>query len=88
LDAEDEWVIVRINKEKCKRGGDEHKVRWRSRWVLGSELENAQRLAQEYDARSRAQRRCKRGNRYVQITAVIGDLLLCLQKKYPCPWFY
>jgi len=71
-----------------KKGGDRHKVRWRSRWVPGSELENAQRLAQEYEARSRAQRRCKRGNRHVQITAVIDDLLLCLQKKFPYSWFY
>ena len=58
LDEEDEWEIVRINEEKRKRRGDRHKVRGRSGWVPGSELGNAQQLAQEFKARTRAQRRC------------------------------
>jgi len=60
-DAEDdEWVISRIIGKKRTRRGDEYKACWASTWKPESELGNAQRLVQEFEARGRVQHRGKR----------------------------
>ena len=58
---EEEWEIRKIIGKRRAGRGYEYRVRWRDTWLPRSELGNARRLLQEFEARSRAQRDDKGG---------------------------
>lgn len=58
---EDEWEIVRIVDKRWTENGYEYQVCWEKSWLLESELENAQQLLQQFEAKYHAQRGGKRG---------------------------
>ena len=53
---EEEWEIRKIIGKRRTGKGYEYKVRWRNTWLQRSELGNARRLLQEFEARCRSQR--------------------------------
>lgn len=59
---EQEWEVIKIlDRRETTRSGTEYKVRWECTWLPRSELGSARRLLREYEAKSRAQHRPKRG---------------------------
>ncbi len=56
-----EWKVIKILDKREIRSGTKYRVRWKSTWLLRSELENARRLLREYEAKGRAQHELKRG---------------------------
>ena len=52
---EEEWEITKIIGKRRTRKGYEYKVRWRNTWLHRSELGNARRLLQDFEARCRSQ---------------------------------
>ncbi len=56
---EQEWEITKIVGKRRAGKGCEYKVRWRSTWLLRSELGNAQRLLREFEGKRSAPRGCK-----------------------------
>lgn len=60
LDKED-WEIVKILGKRRTGRCNEYKVRWKSTWLRRSELGNAQRLLEEFEAKGQAQQGRKRG---------------------------
>ncbi len=55
------WEIIRILDKRWTRERQEYKMRWEDTWLRRSELENAQKLLQEFERKDWAQRECKRG---------------------------
>ena len=53
---EEEWEIRKIIGKRRTGKGYEYKVRWRNTWLKRSELGNARRLLQEFEAKCRSQR--------------------------------
>jgi len=60
LDKED-WEIIKILGQRRTGRCNEYKVRWKSTWLRQSELGNAQRLLEEFEAKGQAQQGRKRG---------------------------
>ena len=56
-----EWEVTKILDKRETGLGTEYRVRWKSTWLLRSELGNARRLLWEYEAKGRAQHGHKRG---------------------------
>ncbi len=56
---EEQWGIKKIVGRRRVGKGVEYKVRWDDTWLPTSELGNAQRLLQEFEAQRRAQRGLK-----------------------------
>ncbi len=56
LEDEEEWEIRRIIGKRRAGKGYEYKVRWKDTWLPKSELGNARRLLQEFEAQCRSQR--------------------------------
>ena len=50
---EEEWEVRRILGKRWVEKGSEYKVRWKDTWLPRSQLANAQRLLQEFEARHR-----------------------------------
>ena len=44
-----EWEVEKIVGKRRTRRGYEYKVRWRDTWLLGSELEHAEQLVQQFE---------------------------------------
>jgi len=57
---EEEWEIRSILGKRRAGTGYEYKVRWKDTWLPKSELGNAQRLLQEFEAKGRVQHGGKR----------------------------
>ncbi len=55
-----EWKVTKILDKRETRSGTQYRVRWKSTWLPRSELENAQKLLWEYEAKDRAQHGRKR----------------------------
>ena len=53
---EEEWEIQKIIEKRRAGKGYEYKVRWKDTWLSNSELGNARRLLQEFEAHGRVQR--------------------------------
>ena len=52
---QDEWEVRSIvGKRRVGKKGFEYKVRWKDTWLRRSELTNAQRLLEDFEARHRA----------------------------------
>ena len=47
---EEEWEIVKIVGKRRTGRGDEYKVYWKERWLLESDLGNAQELLLQFEA--------------------------------------
>ncbi len=60
---EGEWEIRKIVGKRRAGKGYEYRVRWKDIWLPRSELGNAKRLLQEFEARRRAQRGYRQGGR-------------------------
>ena len=57
---EEEWEVRRIIAKRRVEKGFEYKVRWKDTWMTRSELANAKRLLQEFEAGGQAQERAKK----------------------------
>ncbi len=49
------WKIIRILDTRLTRKKQEYKMRWKDTWLRRSELENAQKLLQEFERKDRVQ---------------------------------
>jgi len=51
---EEKWEIVRIVDKRRAGKGYEYRVRWKDTWLPRSELGNAERLMQDFEAQDEA----------------------------------